>query len=70
VPHLPAFATLSLTVKVHARTVRAEGKLCKADKLGHVVRRAEQVEHRGGRYFERSRVDGEGEDSAQMILVL
>ena len=68
--HLAASATRRLAVEVHARARHAKRKLCKADELGHVVRRAEEVEHRGGGHFERCRADGEGEDGTEMIFVL
>ena len=38
VSHLAALTTLSLAIKVHARTRHAKRKLCKPDELGHVVR--------------------------------
>jgi hypothetical protein len=70
VSHLATFATLCLAVEVHARTGHAEREICKVEELGHVVRRAEKVEHGGGGYVERGRADGEGEDGAEMIFVL
>lgn len=66
--HLATFAVLNLVVEIHARAWRAKRKLCKADKIGLVVRLAEQVEHRDDGHFERSRPNREGGTEKVFVL--
>ena len=70
VAHFAALATLGLTVEVHACAGHGEGAFGEVGDFWHVVRRAEDVEHGGGGYFEGSRADGEREDGAEVVFVL
>ena len=69
-PHLAPFATLGFAVEVHARAGDGERGLGEGGDLGEGGGRAEDVEHARGGDLERSGAEWEGEDGAEVVLVL
>ena len=70
VAHFATLATLGFAVEVHVCAGHGEGTFGEVGDFGHVVRRAEDVEHGSGGYLESSRADGEREDGAEVVFVL
>ena len=62
--HFATLAALRFALRVYARTRHNKSEFREFRDLGHIIRGAKDVEHRGGGNLESGRTDGEGEDGA------
>ena len=70
VTHLAAFAAFGITVQVDTGTRYCKRKLGERRYLGYIGRCAENVGHAGGGHLQSSGAQWEGENGAQVVLVL